>query len=79
MSRGLGRAHGELVVLVVHSGRILVEFVSWVLSVSAEGLRVFSLEVASAGAVCLTVETPLWSDRLGGMLAKLIIVDSVVV
>ena len=37
------------------------------------------MEVTSLGAVSLTVDTPLWSGRLGGMVAELLVVDGVVV
>ena len=59
---GLGCSHGQLVMLISKSLCIIRQFVSWVLSIGAEGLGVLSVEVTSLGGVSLAVDAPLWSS-----------------
>ena len=70
-----GCAHCQLVVLVLRPLCLTVQFVAGVLSIRAERFLVFSVEVASLGAVRLTINAPLWPGGFGDWLAELLVVD----
>lgn len=70
-----GCAHCQLVVLVLRPLCLAVQFVPGVLSIGAERFLVFGVEVASLGAVCLTINAPLRPSGFGDWLAELLLID----